>query len=193
MFAALRACPDPAAVRVIILGQDPYPTAGNAHGLAFSVRPSVAKIPASLQNIYKELATDLGCAAPTTGCLQGWADQGVLLLNDVLTVSIGKPQSHTGQGWEGLTAAIIATVLQTAPHVVLLAWGRFAQKKLDHPTVKPHLAKHTVLTAPHPSPLSAHTGFFGSRPFSQTNAALIAHGQAPIRWVAPAETYKEKI
>ena len=193
VFAALRACPDPAAVRVIILGQDPYPTAGNAHGLAFSVRPSVAKIPASLQNIYKELVIDLNCTAPTTGCLQGWADQGVLLLNDVLTVTIGKPQSHSGQGWEALTAAVIATVLQASPHVVLLAWGRFAQKKLDHPAVKPHLAKHTVLTAPHPSPLSAHTGFFGSRPFSQTNAALTAHGQTPIHWAVPAETYKEKI
>jgi len=182
VFAALRACPDPAAVRVIILGQDPYPTAGNAHGLSFSVRPSVAKIPASLQNIYKELATDLGCAAPTTGCLQGWADQGVLLLNDVLTVTIGKPQSHGGQGWEALTAAVVASILQAAPHVVIIAWGRFAQKKFEHPTVKPHLAKHTLLMAPHPSPLSAHTGFFGSRPFSQTNAALVAHGQEPIHW-----------
>jgi len=183
VFAALRACPDPAAVRVIILGQDPYPTAGNAHGLAFSVRPSVTKIPASLQNIYKELAADLGCELPTTGCLQSWADQGVLLLNDVLTVAIGKPQSHAKKGWEALTAEIVGTVLQVAPHVVIIAWGRSAQKKLYDPAIKPHLGKHTVITAPHPSPLSAHTGFFGSKPFSRANTALAAHGQSAIHWV----------
>jgi ATP-dependent DNA helicase PIF1 len=183
IFNAIRACPDPAAVSVIILGQDPYPTAGNAHGLSFSTRPTVAKIPASLQNIYKELAGDLQVAAPTTGCLQRWADQGVLLLNDVLTVTIGKPFSHAGQGWEVLTAEMIAAVLKAAPHVVVIAWGRPAQKKLEHPAVKPFLANHTVLTAPHPSPLSAHTGFFGSKPFSKTNAALIAHGQLPIEWI----------
>ena len=183
IFNAIRACPDPAAVQVIILGQDPYPTAGNAHGLSFSTRPSVTKIPASLQNIYKELAADLQVQAPTTGCLQSWTEQGVLLLNDVLTVTIGKPLSHAGQGWEPLTAELIATVLRSAKHVVLIAWGRPAQKKLEHPAVKPLLVGHTVLTAPHPSPLSAHTGFFGSKPFSKTNAALVAHGQIPIEWV----------
>jgi len=182
IFAALHACPDPAAVRVIILGQDPYPTAGNAHGMAFSVRSSMSVIPASLKNIYKELADDLAVSAPTTGCLQSWANQDILLLNDVLTVEIGRPQSHDGKGWEALTAQLIAAVLTAAPHVVLLAWGRPAQKKLEHPVVKPLLARHTVLTAAHPSPLAAYKGFFGSKPFSQTNAALIAHGQTPIQW-----------
>jgi len=181
VFAALRANPDPAAVKIIILGQDPYPTKGNAHGLAFSVRPGV-KPAASLQNIFKELVTDLQCAAPTTGCLQSWADQGVLLLNDVLTVTTGKPLSHGGQGWEPLTAELIATVLKSSPHVVLIAWGRPAQKKLENPSIKPYLANHTILTAPHPSPLSAYTGFFGSRPFSKANAALKSHNQIEITW-----------
>jgi len=182
IFAALRACADPAAVRVIIIGQDPYPTAGNAHGLSFSVRPSVTKIPASLVNIYKELTSDLGCAVPNTGCLQSWADQGVLLLNDVLTVTIGQPQSHVKQGWQMLTAQLIATVLKSSPHVVLIAWGRPAQKKLEDPLIKHLLQTHTVLTSPHPSPLSARTGFFGSKPFSKANAALEARGQQPIDW-----------
>jgi uracil-DNA glycosylase len=182
VFAALRACPDPAAVKVIILGQDPYPTAGNAHGLSFSVRPEV-KPPASLQNIYKELNTDVGVKR-TSGCLSDWAEQGVLLLNDVLTVTVGAPQSHSGAGWEGLTARILSAVLDNAPHVVIIAWGRFAQKKLEERTIASLIAArgHTVIRAPHPSPLSAHTGFFGSRPFSKTNAALVAHGIAPIVW-----------
>lgn len=182
VFTALRACPDPAAVKVILLGQDPYPTEGNAHGLSFSVLPSVSKLPASLKNIFKELAEDLGVPVPTSGCLQTWADQGVLLLNDTLTVQIGKPLSHSGKGWEELTSDVIASVLQSAPHVVLIVWGRSAHKKLENPGVKPHLSKHTVIASPHPSPLSAHTGFFGSKPFSQTNAALASHGQTPIQW-----------
>jgi len=183
-FAALRACPDPAAVRVVILGQDPYPTTGHAHGLAFSVRPSVLKLPPSLQNIYKELSADLGVAPPTTGSLQSWADQGVLLLNDILTVIQGARLSHAGIGWEELTAQILATVLRSAPHVVVIAWGANAQKKLEHTAVFTAIRDrdHTVLKAPHPSPLSAHTGFFGSRPFSQTNAALTAHSLTPIAW-----------
>jgi ATP-dependent DNA helicase PIF1 len=181
IFAAFRACPDPAAVRVVILGQDPYPTAGHAHGLAFSVRPSVAKLPPSLANIYKELQADIG-TAPPTGCLSGWAAQGVLLLNDILTVGIGAPLSHAGIGWEELTTALLAATLRVAPHAVILAWGRNAQKKLDAPAVRPHIGRHTILMAPHPSPLAAHTGFFGSRPFSQANAVLRAHGQAEIRW-----------
>lgn len=183
VFAALRACPDPAAVRVVILGQDPYPTAGHAHGLAFSVSPSVTKLPPSLKNIYKELASDLSVAEPASGHLQTWADQGVLLLNDVLTVTHGAPLSHAGAGWEALTELLLAAVLHAAPHAVILAWGRQAQKKLETPAIRPVLTRHTVLTAPHPSPLSAHTGFFGSRPFSRTNAALAAHGQAEIQWV----------
>ena len=188
VFAALTAgeCADPSKIRVVILGQDPYPTPGNAHGLAFSVRPTVTKIPASLQNIFKELAADLGPSSATSGCLSPWAEQGVLLLNDVLTVEPGKPLSHVGRGWEPITAAILATVLNAAEHVVIIAWGRNAQKKLESATIKPLLAKHkhTVLTAPHPSPLSAHTGFFGSRPFSKTNEALTARGQTPIQWIS---------
>jgi ATP-dependent DNA helicase PIF1 len=184
VFAALRACLDPANIRVIILGQDPYPTAGHAHGLAFSVRPAVTKLPPSLQNIYKELTADLGLAAPpASGSLQAWADQGVLLLNDSLTVTTGAPLSHSGLGWEELTTQILATVLTAAPHVIIIAWGRFAQKKLETPAMRPLTARHTLLRAPHPSPLSAHTGFFGSRPFTQTNAALRDHGQPEITWV----------
>ena len=183
-------CADPSKIRVVILGQDPYPTPGNAHGLAFSVRPT-SRPPPSLHNIFKELVSDLGCEKPATGCLQSWVDQGVLLLNDVLTVDPGKPLSHVGRGWEPITSAILATVLTTAEHVVIIAWGRNAQKKLESPTIKPLLAKHTILTAPHPSPLSAHTGFFGSRPFSQTNTALVAHGQAPIDFCLISESLAE--
>jgi ATP-dependent DNA helicase PIF1 len=181
VFAALRVCPDPAAIRVVILGQDPYPTAGNAHGLAFSVPQSVTKLPPSLQNIFKELKSDVGIEN-SSGCLTGWTKQGVLLLNDVLTVTVGAPLSHAGIGWETLTAKLLATTLTQSPHTVIIAWGRNAQKKLDNPIIKPLLSRHTVLQAAHPSPLSAHTGFFGSKPFSQTNRALQAHGQAPIDW-----------
>ena len=186
VFAALRFCPDPAKVSVVILGQDPYHTPGMAHGLAFSVRPAVTKLPPSLQNIYKELVTDLGLSSPpTSGCLTYWATQGVLLLNDVLTVAIGSPQSHAGLGWEHLTAQILSRVLDVAPHVVVIAWGRPAQKKLLIPAVASLLAMkgHTVLTAPHPSPLSAHTGFFGSCPFSKANTTLVAHKIEPIKWI----------
>jgi uracil-DNA glycosylase len=184
VFAALRTCPDPAAVRVIFLGQDPYPTAGHAHGLAFSVRPSVVKLPPSLQNIFKELQSDLSLPSPpSSGSLLPWTAQGVLLLNTVLTVTIGAARSHAGLGWEELTAQLLAAVLQAAPHVVIVAWGNDAQRRLDHPAVARHKSRHTILTAPHPSPLSAYTGFFGSRPFSQTNAALTAHRQPEIRWV----------
>jgi ATP-dependent DNA helicase PIF1 len=184
VFAALRANSDPAAVSVVILGQDPYHTPGMAHGLAFSVRPTVTKLPPSLQNIFKELVTDLDLpleSKPTNGCLARWS--GVLLLNDILTVTLGAALSHAGLGWEELTARLLAAVLQAAPHVVVIAWGNPAQKKLDHPLVRPLLVKHTVLKAVHPSPLSAHRGFFGSRPFSAANAALAAHGQAPIEWI----------
>jgi ATP-dependent DNA helicase PIF1 len=183
VFAALRACPDPAAVKVLIVGQDPYHTPGMAHGLAFSVRSTVAKLPPSLVNIFKELETDLGTPAPTSGCLTGWATQGVLLLNTLLTVSHGSPLSHAGMGWEDLTTQLIAATLAASPHTVVIAWGRPAQKKLEHASIRPLLAKHTVIQAPHPSPLSAHSGFFGSRPFSKANAALQAHGQESITWV----------
>jgi ATP-dependent DNA helicase PIF1 len=183
VFAALRTNPDPAAVRVVILGQDPYHTPGMAHGLSFSVRPTVTKLPPSLQNIFKELATDLDVPAPTNGCLLRWAAQGVLLLNDLLTVTLGAAQSHAGLGWEELTAQLLAAVLRASPHTVVVAWGNPAQKKLDHPAIRPLLQAHTVLRAVHPSPLSAHRGFFGSRPFSAANAALVTHGQKAIEWI----------
>lgn len=185
VFAALRAVPNPANICVIFIGQDPYPTPGLPHGLAFSVRSTVARLPQSLVNIFKELGTDLGVDPPTNGSLQRWATQGVLLLNDVLTVNAGAPDSHARIGWESITAQILTTVLRSSAHVVVVAWGRSAQKKLEAPAIATLIAEkgHTVLQAPHPSPLSAHRGFFGSRPFSLVNAALVAHGQAPIRWV----------
>lgn len=185
VFAALRAVPDPSRVRVVFLGQDPYPTHGLPHGLAFSVRSSVARLPPSLVNIFKEVGTDLGVPPPTNGCLDRWASQGVLLLNDVLTVNVGAPESHAHIGWEEITAQILETVLRESGHVVVIAWGRNAQKKIDARGTAGLISTrgHTVLRSPHPSPLSAHRGFFGSRPFSQTNAALIAHCQAPIQWV----------
>ena len=177
-------CKDPSTVRVVILGQDPYPTRGNAHGLAFSVRTGVA-IPASLKNIYKEMVDDLKCSPPLTGNLQNWADQGVLLLNNILTVEEGKPLSHKDRGWEKITDEILLTVLQNAPHVVLVAWGKHAQTKLRGLEISDTIKRcgHTVIRAPHPSPLSAHTGFFGSRPFSKINADLAAHGIGEICWV----------
>jgi len=185
IFAALHACPDPAAVRVVILGQDPYPTPGHAHGLAFSVRPAVTRLPPTLKNIFKELTMDLGATSePPDGCLARWAAQGVLLLNTTLTVTCGAPLSHAGIGWEELTTQLLSAVLRAAPHVVILAWGRHAQDRLRGVATD----RHTVLAAPHPSPLSAHTGFYGSRPFSRANEALTAHGQLPIRWLAVTTT-----
>ena len=179
IFAALRHCPTAANIKVIILGQDPYPTAGNAHGLSFSV--SGDTIPASLKNIFKELSSDVG-SAPISGNLERWASQGVLLLNDILTVSVGAPLSHAGFGWEDLTAAILEYTLSVAPHICVLAWGRNAQKKFEKKGMVSLLTRHTILPAPHPSPLSAYTGFFGSKPFSKVNTALVAHGQEPIAW-----------
>jgi ATP-dependent DNA helicase PIF1 len=182
IFAALHACPDPAAIRVIILGQDPYPTPGHAHGLAFSVRPAVTRLPPTLKNIFKELTSDLAAtttAEPPDGCLAHWAAQGVLLLNTTLTVTCGAPLSHAGIGWEDLTAQLLTAVLRAAPHVAILAWGRHAQDRLRGLPME----RHTIIAAPHPSPLSAHTGFYGSRPFSRANEALTAHGQTPIRWL----------
>lgn len=167
---------EPAACRVVILGQDPYPTAGNAHGLAFSVAEGI-KVPASLRNIYKELETDLGTKPLATGCLTPWAKQGVLLLNTILTVDEGKPLSHEKLGWEPITDAIIKAAAAAGATFVL--WGKTAQaKKKLLPTGT------TLIEAPHPSPLSAHTGFFGSKPFSRINAALAAAGREPIDWSA---------
>lgn len=164
-------------VKVVILGQDPYPTPGHAHGLCFSVMPEVKPIPKSLVNIYKELEDDLGIVN-TNGNLQAWADQGVLLLNSVLTVEAGKANSHQGQGWEQLTDRIIEVLNEQTSPIVFVLWGAYAQKKgsiVNNPL-------HLVLRSPHPSPLSAYRGFFGSKPFSKINEFLIENGKEPINW-----------
>ena len=167
-------------VRVVILGQDPYHGPGQAHGLAFSVRPGM-RVPPSLVNIYKELQSDLGIAPASHGFLEPWARQGVLLLNTCLTVEQGLAASHKGRGWEGFTDAVIRLVAQRAEPCAFLLWGSHAQKKAGFVDA----SRHLVLGAPHPSPLSAHTGFLGCRHFSQTNAWLKQQGQPPIDWALP--------
>lgn len=164
-------------VKVVILGQDPYHNVGQAHGLCFSVKPDV-DIPPSLVNIYKELHDDLGCTIPNHGYLTKWAKQGVLMLNTVLTVRAHQANSHHGIGWEEFTDAAIRAVNAQDRPIVYILWGRPAQMKksmLNNP-------KHLILEAPHPSPLSAYRGFFGSKPFSQTNEFLKSHGVEPIDW-----------
>jgi uracil-DNA glycosylase len=164
-------------VKVVILGQDPYHNEGQAHGLCFSVQPKV-DIPPSLVNIYKELHDDLGCYIPNNGYLEKWARQGVLLLNTVLTVRAHQANSHQGMGWERFTDAVIQAVNAQDRPIVFLLWGRPAQMKkemLNNP-------RHLILEAPHPSPLSAFRGFFGSRPFSKTNDFLIHNNLEPIDW-----------
>ena len=165
-------------VKVLILGQDPYHNEHQAHGLSFSVLPDQKDIPPSLQNIYKELQDDLGCKIPNNGYLKKWADQGVLLLNTVLTVRAHQANSHQGRGWEQFTDAIIQAVNAQDRPIVYMLWGRPAQSKITMLTNP----KHLILKAPHPSPLSAYRGFFGSKPFSQTNKFLEAHGVEPIDW-----------
>lgn len=167
-------------VKVVILGQDPYHGPGQAHGLSFSV-PDGIRIPPSLANIFKELATDLGLPRPTTGSLSPWARQGVLLLNSALTVEQGLPGSHQGKGWEEITDAVIAAVAAKADPCVFLLWGSHAQKKAR--TVPGLRASHhLILTAPHPSPLSAHRGFLGCRHFSQANVFLEAQRRGDVDW-----------
>ena len=164
-------------VKVVILGQDPYHEPGQAHGLCFSVKPDVA-VPPSLVNIYQELHDDLGCYVPDNGCLTKWADQGVLLLNTVLTVRAHQANSHRGIGWEEFTDAAIRILNEQNKPIVFILWGRPAQAKaamLNNPA-------HLVIKSPHPSPLSAYRGFFGSKPFSQTNRFLEEHGERPIDW-----------
>ena len=165
------------AVRVVILGQDPYHGPDQAHGLSFSV-PEGVKIPPSLRNIYKEIATDIGKEIPTSGNLEHWATQGVLLLNATLTVASGQPASHQGWGWETFTDAIIKTVSDEKEHVVFILWGKYAQAKVSLIDTK----KHFVLQAPHPSPFSAHAGFFGCKHFSKTNEYLARHRLPPVNW-----------
>ena len=165
-------------VKVLLLGQDPYHNVNQAHGLSFSVLPSQPEIPPSLQNIYKELNSDLGCYIPNNGYLEKWAKQGVLLLNTVLTVRAHEANSHKGMGWEKFTDAIIQAVNAQDRPVVYLLWGKPAQSKipmLNNP-------KHLILKAPHPSPLSAYRGFFGCKHFSQANEFLKANGVEPIDW-----------
>lgn len=168
------------AVKVVILGQDPYHGPGQAHGLSFSVQDGV-RVPPSLLNIYKELESDLGLPRPNHGNLTRWAEQGVLLLNAALTVEDGKPASHQGKGWEEITDAVVAAVAGKAEPCVFLLWGSHARKKaLSVPGLMQ--SHHHVLVAPHPSPLSAHSGFLGSKHFSQTNAFLSQSGRDPINW-----------
>jgi len=172
-------------VSVVILGQDPYHGAGQAHGLAFSVPPQV-KPPPSLANIYKELADDVGFKHPGHGCLTAWVKQGVFLLNTTLTVREGKAGSHQGQGWEEFTDAVIRLLSSRDETVAFMLWGRHAQEKdylID-------TSKHLIMRARHPSPLSAHSGFFGSRCFSKINDGLIRKGVAPINWQIPENPYE---
>ena len=164
-------------VKVVILGQDPYHGPNQAHGLAFSVQRGIAH-PPSLQNIFKELHDDLGCSVPRDGTLEKWAQQGVFLLNTVLTVRAGQAHSHKEHGWERFTDATIKALSDRREHLVFILWGRPAQMKA--PLID--ASKHHIITSPHPSPLSAYRGFFGSRPFSRTNAYLQANGIAPIDW-----------
>ncbi|MDE7210482.1 MAG: uracil-DNA glycosylase [Lachnospiraceae bacterium] len=165
-------------VKVLILGQDPYHGENQAHGLSFSVLPTQTEIPPSLQNIYQELHDDLGCVVPNNGYLKKWAEQGVLLLNTVLTVRAHQANSHQGHGWEHFTDAIIQAVNAQERPIVYMLWGRPAQSKIPMLTNP----KHLILKAPHPSPLSAYRGFFGCKHFSQANAFLTENGQEPIDW-----------
>ncbi len=167
-------------VRVVILGQDPYHGEGQAHGLCFSVKPGV-KSPPSLVNIYREMHTDLGLHPPIHGNLESWAQQGVLLLNSVLTVEAGLAASHQGKGWETFTDAVIRQVNNLPRPVVFILWGSYAQKKAAFVDA----TRHLVLRSAHPSPLSAHNGFFGSKPFSKTNTFLTEKGERPINWSLP--------
>ena len=172
---------EPEDVRVVILGQDPYHGEGQAHGLSFSVQPGV-RVPPSLKNIYKELHSDLGCKPVMHGFLEAWAKQGVLLLNNALTVEHGQPASHRKKGWEPFTDAIIAAASKGPPTAFLL-WGKHAQEK----AASVDETKHLVIKTSHPSPMgnSANKGFFGSKPFSRTNAFLRAHGRGSINWQLP--------
>lgn len=176
IFNAFNTCPFN-NVKVVILGQDPYHGPGQAHGLCFSVNDGI-QFPPSLQNIFKEITSDLGIPAPKTGNLTRWAEQGVLLLNATLTVRSSQAGSHQGKGWEEFTDAVIKTISEKAENVVFILWGSYAIKKKS----LINASKHCILTAPHPSPLSSYRGFFGCKHFSQTNAYLASKGKTPIEW-----------
>ncbi len=179
VFNALRYTPY-AQVKVLLLGQDPYHDEGQAHGLCFSVRPGI-KPPPSLMNIFGELKSDLGCTFPNNGYLVPWAEQGILLLNAVLTVRAHQPNSHKDKGWETFTDAVIRKVNEKPDPVVFVLWGGYARKKV--PLID--TSRHTIVQSAHPSPLSARSGFFGSKPFSKINAALERAGKSPINWQLP--------
>lgn len=168
-------------VRVLIVGQDPYPTPGNPIGLSFSVAPEVKRLPGSLRNIFKEYSDDLGLPKPVNGDLTAWTQNGVMLLNRVLTVRPGAPGSHRGKGWEHVTAAAIAGLVKRGGALVAILWGRDAQ------SLQPHLGDTPVIASAHPSPMSADRGFFGSRPFSRANELLVARGGEPVDWRLPSE------
>lgn len=170
---------DPAEVRVLVVGQDPYPTPGHAVGLSFSVAPDVRPLPRSLTNIFREYQSDLSLAPPSTGDLTPWFERGVLLLNRVLTVRPGAPGSHRGRGWEDVTEAAIMYLAARPDPLVAILWGRDAQ------TAQRFLGSTPVIISAHPSPMSADRGFFGSRPFSRANDHLIAQGAAPVDWELP--------
>jgi uracil-DNA glycosylase len=176
IFNAFNTCPFN-NVKVVILGQDPYHGPGQAHGLCFSVNDGI-QFPPSLQNIFKEITSDLGIPAPKTGNLTRWAEQGVLLLNATLTVRASQAGSHQGKGWEEFTDAVIKTISEKAENVVFILWGSYAIKKKS----LINASKHCILTAPHPSPLSSYRGFFGCKHFSQTNTYLTSKGKTPIEW-----------
>lgn len=169
------------AVKVVILGQDPYHGAGQAHGLSFSVQNGV-KVPPSLVNIFKEQESDLGLPRPAHGNLTAWARQGVLLLNAALTVEDGRPASHAGKGWEAITDAVVAAVAVRPEPCVFMLWGSHARKKAANVPGLGRDSHHLILTAPHPSPLSAHSGWFGSGHFSRANAFLAAQGRGAVDW-----------
>jgi uracil-DNA glycosylase len=166
-------------VRVLVVGQDPYPTPGHAVGLSFSVAPDVRPIPRSLANIFRELGSDLGLATPSSGDLTPWAERGVLMLNRVLTVRPGTPASHRGKGWEQVTERAIEALVERDQPLVAILWGRDAQ------TLKPMLGDVPTVESAHPSPMSADRGFFGSRPFSRVNAHLADLGEKPVDWTLP--------
>jgi uracil-DNA glycosylase len=166
-------------VRVLIVGQDPYPTPGHPVGLSFSVAPDVSPLPRSLQNIFRELAADLGYPAPSSGDLSPWSQHGILLLNRVLTVAPGQPGSHRGKGWEAVTEQAIRALVGRGTPLVAILWGRDAQ------TLRPMLGATPFIESAHPSPMSADRGFFGSRPFSRTNEMLARHGAEPVDWKLP--------
>lgn len=163
-------------IRVLILGQDPYPTPGHAVGLSFSVGPDVAPLPRSLTNIFKELTTDIGCPMPRNGDLGPWSNQGVMLLNRVLTVGVGSPGSHRGKGWERITQIAIQALVNRHTPLVAILWGKDAQ------SIQHLLPGVPIIASAHPSPMSARRGFFGSRPFSRSNALLVELGGEPIDW-----------